>query len=152
MLIINIFILLQDKLLLLLFLCFIILSGPIFFCQAVIPTGWSLGSSTGAGVRWASYVASLSCPRCVARSAPLRGLACSSELLRDTSPSMLLLCRDRWDNSHWFLWILQESVRFQVKNQLPTFVLCTTCVPRSWHCVSCRQCCRHGTRRNPLTT
>lgn len=126
MLIINICILLQDKLLLLLLL-FYYSKWTHLFCQAVIPTGWSLGSSTGAGVRWASYVASLSCPRCAARSAPLRGLACSSELLRDTSPSMLLLCRDRWDNSHWFLWILQESVRFQVKTS-SQHLFCAPCV------------------------
>lgn len=56
-----------------------ILSGNHLCCQAVTPTGWCLGSSTGAGARWASYAASLSCPRCAARSAPLRGSASSSE-------------------------------------------------------------------------
>lgn len=66
--------------------------------QAVTPTDWSLGSSTGTGARWDSYAALLSCPRCAACSAPLRGSACSSELWRDTSHSTPLLCRDRWDD------------------------------------------------------
>lgn len=67
------------------------------FCrQAVTPTDWSLGSSTETGARWDSYAASLSCPRCAACSAPLRGSACSSELWKDTSHSTPLLCRDRW--------------------------------------------------------
>lgn len=102
MIIINIFVILQDKLLFL-------SKWTHLFCQAVIPTGWFLGSSTGAGARWASYVASLSCPRCAARSAPLRGLACSSELLRDTSRLMLLLCRDRWDDIHSVFFFLDSA-------------------------------------------
>lgn len=45
MLIINIFILLQDKLLLLLFLCFIILSGPIFFVRLSFPQAGLSGAA-----------------------------------------------------------------------------------------------------------
>lgn len=48
-----------------------------FCCQAVTPTGWCLGSSTGAGALWASFAALLFCHRCAALSAPLLGLACS---------------------------------------------------------------------------
>lgn len=44
MLIINIFILLQDKLLLL-FLCFIILSGPIFFVRLSFPQAGLSGAA-----------------------------------------------------------------------------------------------------------
>lgn len=66
--------------------------------QAVTPTGWCLGSSTGTGARWDSSAASPSCPRCAACSAPPHGSACSSGSLRGTSHLTPSLCRDRYWN------------------------------------------------------
>lgn len=75
---------------------YLLLSGAAVVLQGLTLTGWSPGSSTGAGARWGSSAASRSCPRCAALSAPPRGSACSSGLWRDTSPSTPLLCNDRW--------------------------------------------------------